>query len=87
MKTKMKIAITEKQLEYLMKSNISETELDEQDVASGTGGATGGGSAGYPEVNSWSKDVGSKLTRGPANPIGNGKREDKIVRGPANYLK
>lgn len=83
MKTKMKIAITEKQLEYLMKSNISETELDEQDVATGTGG----GSAGYPEVNSWSKDVGSKLTRGPANPIGNGKREDKIVRGPANYLK
>jgi hypothetical protein len=69
-------------INLLKDSNIYNKDLDEQEE---TSTASGGGK--YPEVNSWSKDVGSKLVRGPANPIGNNKREDKITRGPANPLR
>ena len=44
----------------------------------------------YPEVTKWSDIVGSKISRGPANPLSVGKWSDtyKINRdGPANQLK
>lgn len=45
----------------------------------------GGGSKN--NVTTWSGIVGSKLTRGPANPISNEKRPDRVKRdGPANQL-
>jgi len=57
------------------------TEIEEEDAPAG--GSTGGGS----NVTTWSGIVGSKLTRGPANPISNEKRPDRVKRdGPANQL-
>jgi hypothetical protein len=57
------------------------TEIEEDDAS--TGGDTGGSS----NVTTWSGIVGSKLTRGPANPISNEKRPDRVKRdGPANQL-
>jgi hypothetical protein len=57
-------------------------ELGEQDAAS-----TGGGGK-KNDVTTWSKIVGAKLTRGPANPISNEPRPDRVKRdGPANQLK
>lgn len=56
------------------------TEIEEDEAESG--GSTGGGN-----VTTWSGIVGSKLTRGPANPISNEKRPDRVKRdGPANQL-
>lgn len=59
------------------------SELEEQDAAASTGGATGGGK-GYPTVTKWESGV----TRGPANQIGVTKWKDiiKINRGKANTL-
>ena len=59
----------------------NKSEIGEQDAA---GGTTGGG--GKNNVTTWSGIVGSKLTRGPANPISNAKRPDRVTRGPANQL-
>lgn len=55
-------------------------EIEEQDAAAGGGGTKN-------NVTTWSGIVGSKLTRGPANPISNEKRPDRVKRdGPANQL-
>ena len=88
----MKIVLSEKQLEKLIKSSVNQ-EVSEQDdpaaaePSAGTS-ATQSGGEGYPEVTTWSGIVGSKLARGVANPLGIGKREDKVNRdGPANQLK
>ena len=40
----------------------------------------------YPKVSTWSDVVGSTLTRGHANPLGNTKWESGLTRGPANQL-
>ncbi len=83
----MKIIISEKQLEKLVKGTVNQ-EVTEQDAAaaqpsSGASGEQTGGQ-GYPEVSVWE----SGASRGPANPIGNGKMEDRIKeRGKANKLK
>ena len=59
------------------------TEIEEDDAAASSTGGSGGGS----NVTTWSGIVGSKLTRGPANPISNEKRPDRVKRdGPANQL-
>lgn len=74
----------------------NEVEVDEQEAAateptpSTGGGDTGATSSGggYPDVTTWDEIVGSKLTRGPGNPIGNGAMSDRVKRdGPANQLK
>lgn len=84
----MKIIISEKQLEKLVKGTVNQ-EVSEQDDAAaaqpsaGTSSTQSGGE-GYPEVGVWESGV----TRGPANPIGNGKMEDRVKeRGKANKLK
>lgn len=80
------------------KKNPKIYDLDEQEEGTaggeGTSGTAGtsstGEKKGYPEVTKWSDIVGSKLTRGVANPIGITKWSDgyKINRdGPANQLK
>ena len=58
-------------------------EFTEQDAASSTGGATGGGK-GYPTVTKWE----TGLKRGTANPVKLGKWKDvvTITRGKANTL-
>lgn len=59
----------------------SKTEMGEQDAAPTSGGGS------KNNVTTWSGIVGSKLTRGPANPISNEKRPDRVKRdGPANQL-
>lgn len=59
-------------------------EIGEQDAAA----AGGGGGGTKNDVTTWSKIVGAKLTRGPANPISNEPRPDRVKRdGPANQLK
>ena len=66
---------------YTTSNNKFEIEEDEA-----AGGSTGG-SGGKNNVTTWSGIVGSKLTRGPANPISNEKRPDRVKRdGPANQL-
>ena len=66
---------------YTTSNNKFEIEEDEA-----AGGSTGGG-GGKNNVTTWSGIVGSKLTRGPANPISNEKRPDRVKRdGPANQL-
>ena len=84
----MRIIISEKQLEKLVKGTVNQ-EVSEQDDAAaaqpsaGTSSTQSGGE-GYPEVGVWESGV----TRGPANPIGNGKMEDRVKeRGKANKLK
>lgn len=90
----MKLIITEKQLQSLINNEV---EVDEQETSepasepsspSSGGGATDSSSGGsYPDVTTWDEIVGSKLTRGPANPVGNGKMSDRVKRdGPANQL-
>ena len=83
----MKIVLSEKQLEKLIKSSVNQEVTEQDDAAAqpsaGTSGTQSGGE-GYPEVGVWE----SGATRGPANPIGNGKMEDRIKeRGKANKLK
>ena len=66
-----------------------EFEIDDVDLEGemteegeeGSAPSSGGGST-YPTVTKWE----TGLTRGPANPIGNAKRQDKVVRGKANTL-
>jgi len=66
---------------FLEKKNeeldIDETEISEEGESTSTKTSTG-----YPTVTKWESGV----TRGPANPIGNAKRQDKINRGKANTL-
>ncbi len=84
----MKIIISEKQLKKLVKDTVNQ-EVSEQDdpaAAQPSSGASGEqtGGQGYPEVGVWESGV----SRGPANPIGNAKMEDRIKeRGKANKLK
>ncbi|MEY4572012.1 MAG: hypothetical protein RLZ10_1230 [Bacteroidota bacterium] len=70
-------------LESKNKKYFDEEELDEEDLSE-EGESTGGAAAstGYPTVTKWESGV----TRGPANPIGNEKRQDKVNRGKANRL-
>jgi hypothetical protein len=63
----------------------SSKEIDEQDAPAPDSGGSSGGGKNNPTT--WSSIVGSKLTRGPANPISNDPRPDKVTRGPANQLK
>jgi hypothetical protein len=94
----MKILISEKQFKKII-DTVSETELDEQDGSgpivdpipkSGTSEKQSGGQ-GYPEVSTWEKTVGSKLTRGAANQIKNTKWSETVgsllKRDAANQLK
>jgi len=83
----MKIVLSEKQLEKLIKSSVNQevTEQDDASAAQPSAGtsATQSGGEGYPEVSVWESGV----SRGPANPIGNGAMEDRIKeRGKANKL-
>lgn len=88
----MKILISEKQLKGLIQ-NTDNQDIDEQEdpaaaqPEAGTS-ATQSGGQGYPEVTKWEEIVGSKLTRGPANPKGNTPMADRTNRdGPANQIK
>jgi hypothetical protein len=57
-------------------------EMTEEGEETNTTSSGAGASQGYPTVGVWD----SGKTRGPANPITSAKREDKVVRGPANKL-
>ena len=70
----------------LMKEYTPKTdtiELEEEDAAGGSGG--GGGN----QPSTWSDIVGSKVSRGKANPLNKAgqKWESGLSRGPANQLK
>lgn len=87
----MKIVLSEKQLENLLKTAVNQ-EVSEQDDPSaaqpsaGTSSTQSGGE-GYPDVTTWAEIVGSKLARSVANPIGPTKWQSKVNRdGPANQL-
>lgn len=68
--------------EYTPKNN--NVELGEQDAPSDGGGGGGGNSP-----STWSDVVGSKVSRGKANPLmkSGQKWETGLTRGPANQLK
>lgn len=89
----MKIEVSEKQFDRILK-NITETqEVSEQDSATPSPEPTAGtsstqsGGQGYPSVGKWESGV----TRGPANQIGVTKWADivgaNLKRGKANPLK
>ena len=89
----MKIEVSEKQFDRILK-NITETqEVSEQDSATPSPEPTAGtsstqsGGQGYPSVGKWESGV----TRGPANQIGITKWADivgaNLKRGKANPLK
>lgn len=69
--------------EYTPKND--NVELGEQDAPSDGGGSGGGGN----QPSTWSDIVGSKVSRGKANPLGKSgeKWESGLTRGPANQLK
>jgi hypothetical protein len=72
----------------LMKEYTPKTdtiELDEDDAAATSGGSGGGGNT----PSTWSDIVGSKVSRGKANPLmkSGQKWESGLSRGPANQLK
>jgi hypothetical protein len=72
----------------LMKEYTPKTdtiELDEDDAAATSGGSGGGGNT----PSTWSDIVGSKVSRGKANPLmkSGQKWESGLTRGPANQLK
>lgn len=75
------IAILEK---YTFTTRQGDGEIDEEDAAAPTGGATGGGGS-YPGVTKWE----TGLVRSNANTIDDKvtwKSLNKIVRGKANTL-
>lgn len=89
----MKIEVSEKQFDKILK-NITETqEVSEQDSGAPSPEPTAGtsstqsGGQGYPSVGKWESGV----TRGPANQIGVTKWADivgaNLKRGKANPLK
>ena len=72
----------------LMKEYTPKTdkiELEEDDAAVTSGGSGGGGNS----PSTWSDIVGSKVSRGKANPLmkSGQKWESGLTRGPANQLK
>jgi hypothetical protein len=72
----------------LMKEYTPKTdtiELGEQDTPSDGGGSGGGSNT----PSTWSDIVGSKVSRGKANPLNKAgqKWESGLSRGPANQLK
>lgn len=84
-------------IDYLIKlmekytTSNSVKELGEDDTTDtpstpSSGGATGGGSSN--NVTTWAGTVGASLNRsGPANPISNQPRPDRVARsGPANQV-
>jgi hypothetical protein len=92
----MKLAISEKQLKYIISEKVESQEVKEQDVASDTAAdaqpaagtsTTQSGGQGYPEVGKWESGV----TRGPGNQIGVTKWADvvgaNLKRGKSNPLK
>lgn len=92
----MKIALTEKQLKTIATKLTSETDVDEQNEPVSAEPKTGAsdkqaGGEGYPEVTKWSDIVGSKVSRGPANQLGNTKWSEivgtQVSRDAANQLK
>jgi hypothetical protein len=69
----------------LMKEYTPKTdniELGEQDAPSDGGGGSSGN-----QPSTWSNVVGSKVSRGKANPLSGEKWESGLTRGPANQLK
>ena len=85
----MKIIVTKDQLTEILSNQSNVKEQEDPTDAQPTSGASDkqSGSDGYPEVTTWSNIVGSKLTRGVANPIGNEPRPDLVNRdGPANQI-
>lgn len=89
----MKIEVSEKQFDRILK-NITETqEVSEQDSSTPSPEPTAGtsstqsGGQGYPSVGKWESGV----TRGPSNQIGVTKWSDvvgaNLKRGKANPLK
>lgn len=62
-------------------TDFDETEISEEGEATSTETSTKT-TTGYPTVTKW--ETGA--ARGPANPIGNAKRQDKVNRGKANTL-
>jgi len=72
----------------LMKEYTPKTdtiELGEDDAAATSSGSGGGGNS----PSTWSDIVGSKVSRGKANPLmkSGQKWESGLTRGPANQLK
>ena len=72
----------------LMKEYTPKTEtieLEEDDAAATSGGSGGGSNS----PSTWSDIVGSKVSRGKANPLNKAgqKWESGLTRGPANQLK
>ena len=59
-----------------------ESEISEEGESDAGSTSGGGASTGYPTVTKW--ETGA--ARGPANPIGNAPRADKVTRGKANTL-
>lgn len=85
----MKIIVTKDQLTEILSNQSDVEEQEDPTDAQPTSGASDkqSGSDGYPEVTTWSNIVGSKLTRGVANPIGNEPRPDLVNReGPDNQI-
>jgi len=89
----MKIEVSEKQFNTILKNITENQEVSEQEAAStnsepsaGTSSQQGGGQ-GYPQVGKWESGV----TRGPANQIGVTKWADIVgsvlKRGKSNPLK
>ena len=92
----MKLAISERQLKYIISEKIENKEVKEQDTASSTAAdaqptagtsSTQSGGQGYPEVDKWESGV----TRGPGNQVGITKWSDVVgstlKRDKANPLK
>ena len=81
----MKVMNLDELMGLMMKFTYSDkktNELGEQEDTAAAGGATGGGSEGYPTVTKWE----TGLTRGKANKLGlkGEKWETGLTRGHAN---
>ena len=87
----MKIIISERQHDLILRRNKKVEDVEEQTDPSAAEPSTGTGSSGskegYPEVGKWESGV----TRGPANQVGVTKWSDVVgstmKRGKANQLK
>lgn len=97
----MKVSISERQLKYIISNKIKEKELAEDETTPTSSEGKGGkpeagtsdkqsGGEGYPEVSTWSGEVGKDLKRSVGNPIDyklKWEDEIEITRGTDNQLK